>query len=217
MRRIGLSGGYSVVCEENWLNALEISPPRLARARLGSPTLLACNELPGPKLEFCRYAEPTTSITGRPALRLGTHWSKTIATSASIRSARRCVPRIRACVTVTGTVNRWRMIEGQAPALLVVGQVRRAGNPTGCGPASRGRKGLVDEVLAGRMVQVQAAEHILKPCSLAPLRMVAQDPTAGCPALQACGRIGVAPHQVALVLPPHARTFPLARIPRVGA
>ncbi len=101
MRRIGLSGGYSVVCEENWLNSAgNLSAAALHGRAWAYPNLARfANELPGPKLEL-PYAESTTSITGRPALRLGSHWSKTIATSASIRSARRCAPRynVRACL-----------------------------------------------------------------------------------------------------------------------
>ncbi len=76
MRRIGLSGGYSVVCAENWLNSagnLSARPrgprnPDLARFANGSCLV--------PNWSYCRYAESTTSITGRPALRLGSNWSK---------------------------------------------------------------------------------------------------------------------------------------------
>ncbi len=78
MRRIGLSGGYSVVYEENWLNkALKSSAAALHGRAWAYPNLARfANELPGPNRSYCRYAESTTSITGRPAQAWAAIWSK---------------------------------------------------------------------------------------------------------------------------------------------
>ncbi len=82
MRRIGLSGGYSVVCEENWLNSAgNLSAAALHGRAWAYPNLARfANELPGPKLELLPlrrvnhlHHRPTRLALGQPLSKNNRH------------------------------------------------------------------------------------------------------------------------------------------------
>src|ERR1022692_4869613 len=92
-----------------------------------------------------------------------------------------------------------------APALRLVGQVQHAeADQDIVGQHPNGVEGLISqEVLAGGMMQVQAAEHIAKTLFLGPFEMVPlEDRLRTVLLLSPAGGLRLAPHQVALVLPP---------------